>query len=157
MSEISIEEVGIGAIDAVMEIMDTAFDPAFSEAWTRAQCLGMLIIPGVWIGLARVDGVPAGFALARAVLDEAELLLIAVAPEWRRKGLGRALIEFTLASASKRGARVIHLEVRDGNPAIAVYNKAGFSVIGRRPAYYRGQSGKSQDAITLTRPVDHSR
>lgn len=153
MTGLEIREAGADAIDAVMSVMETAFDPEYSEAWTRAQCLGILIVPGVWIGIATIDGVPAGFAMNRAILDEAELLLIGVAPQWRGQGVGRALMAFTLASAAARGATTIHLEVRDGNPAMQLYAGAGFAVVGRRPAYYRGKSGKSYDAVTLSRSL----
>ena len=74
----------IAAIDAVMA---EAFDPRFGEAWTHSQCLGILSMPGVWLSLARAEGETAGFALSRAILDEAELLLIAVHPAFRRRGI----------------------------------------------------------------------
>ena len=64
--------------DAVMAVMDDSFDPRFGEAWTASQCAGLLPMPGVWLTLAREDDAVVGFALARVVADEAELLLLAV-------------------------------------------------------------------------------
>ena len=137
----------------MMETMETAFDPLFGEAWTRAQALGVLSVTGVWLLIARRGGVSAGFALARIVLDEAELLLIAVRPEQRRAGVGAMLLDGMIAGARARGAVRLHLEVRDGNGALALYRAAGFLAAGRRRAYYRGRDSQVFDAITLSLPL----
>ena len=64
-----------------------------------------------------------GFSLSRTVADEAELLLLAVAPRSQRRGIGRKLLEhFIEARDAKRRGRV-HLEVRDGNPAVRHVSK----------------------------------
>ena len=76
----------VADIAEVEAVMAAAFDPRWGEAWTRGQVLGVMAMPGVWLTLAEIDGAPAGFTLARAVLDEAELLLLAVAPQTRRRG-----------------------------------------------------------------------
>ena len=136
-------------IEEMMVTMDEAFDATFGEAWTRPQCLGILDLPGVWLTLARRHGEPAGFALNRIVVDEAELLLIGVRPAFRGEGLGRALLERSMSIATAYGAHRIHLEVRDGNQALYLYRKAGFAEIGRRRAYYRGKNGALFDALTL--------
>jgi len=136
-------------LDEVMATMHAAFDPTFGEAWTRGQCSGILGLGGVWLLLARCDGQAAGFALSRVVLDEAELLLLAVQPMNRRLGVGGALLAAVADEARIRGAVRIHLEMRDGNPAAHLYEGAGFHEIGRRKRYYRGRDGSSFDAITL--------
>ena len=51
----------------VMAVMDDSFDPRFGEAWTMAQCAGLLPMPGVWLTLAREDDRVSGFALARLI------------------------------------------------------------------------------------------
>ncbi len=140
-------------LDEVMETMGSAFDPCFGEAWTRGQCTGILGFSGVWLLLARLDGQPAGFALARVVADEAELLLLAVPPDRRRTGVGRRMLQAVADEARARGATHLHLEMRDGNPAIFLYSAAGFRQVGRRPAYYRGKDGRAFDAITLSFPL----
>ena len=113
-----ISRAGTADMDAVMAIMAEAFDPAFGEAWTRGQCLGMLGLPNVWLLLAMLDGETraSGFALARRTLDEAELLLIAVRTSARGQGLGRTLIEATAEEARRQGAKRLMLEVRATNP-----------------------------------------
>lgn len=149
--------VGIAAgtardLDAVMAVMDSAFDHRFGEAWTRSQCAGILPLPGVRLILARTaDGAPVGFSLLRTVADDAELLLLAVAPPFRRRGIGRKLLQHFLDLAQEAGAGRVHLEVREGNPAVAMYRRAGFSIAGRRRNYYRGPTGGEFDALSLTR------
>ena len=137
-------------LDDVIHVMEAAFDDRFGEAWTRSQCAGILPMPGVNLVLARcADGRPAGFSLFRTVADEAELLLIAVSPDFRRRGIGRRLLEDFMAHARNIGASRVHLEVREGNPAILMYRTAGFSSEGRRRKYYRGRGGGEFDALTL--------
>ena len=147
---IAIRDHGGEDLDAVMTIMAAAFEPTYGEAWTRSQCAGILPMAGVTLRLAeRDDGRVAGFALLRAIADEAELLLIAVDPRARQSGIGSALLEDFIALATARGARRLHLEVRDGNSAIVLYERAGFNLVGRRRDYYRGLDGHKRDALTL--------
>ena len=147
---VAIRDCASDDMDAVMEIMGRAFAPTYGEAWTRSQCAGILPMAGVSLRLATSDaGGVAGFALLRAVADEAELLLIAVDPAVQKKGIGTALVEDFIALASAHGARRLHLEVRDGNDAIALYERAGFRLAGRRRDYYRGIDGHKRDALTL--------
>jgi [ribosomal protein S18]-alanine N-acetyltransferase len=148
---VSIAEGGIADLEAVMRVMEDSFDPAYGEAWTSAQCAGLMPMPGVWLSLARDGDDVVGFALARIVLKEAELLLLAVRHEGRRRGIGQMLLDrFTLV-ATGRGADRLHLEVRDGNPAMKLYARSGFAEVGRRKNYYTGRDGQIYDALTLTR------
>ncbi|MDO6416747.1 GNAT family N-acetyltransferase [Sphingomonas sp. BIUV-7] len=142
-------------IEAVMRIMDSAFDPNFGEAWNRGQVLGMMSLSDVWLILATPDDdeMPEGFALARLTIDEAELLLLAVRPEARGRGIGRILVEAVAEKARARGALRLMLEMREGNGALALYAAAGFAQIGRRRDYYRGRDMSRHDAITLARPL----
>lgn len=132
-----------------MLVMDSAFDPAFGEAWTLAQLAGVTSMPGTWLTLARVDAAPLGFALVRSVLDECELLLIAVHPIWRGRGVGAALLSHSLDTARRKGIITMNLEVRASNSAISLYERAGFEYVHRRAGYYRGSDGKLYDALSL--------
>jgi ribosomal-protein-alanine N-acetyltransferase len=136
-------------LSAVDRVMREAFDPRFGEAWTPSQVAGVLAMPGVWLTIAEADGVAAGFAVTRAILDEAELLLLAVRPAARGRGIGRQLLRSALAEARQRGVRRMHLEVRAGNDAVMLYRAAGFEKIGQRRDYYRGRNGKLFDAQTF--------
>jgi ribosomal-protein-alanine N-acetyltransferase len=141
-------------LDDVIDIMNAAFDERFGEAWTRSQCAGILPMPGVKLVLARLsDGTPAGFSLSRTITCDAELLLLAVSPELRRRGIGRTLLEHFIDEAREVGSSTVHLEVREGNPAVAMYRSMGFSCVGRRRKYYRGRGGGEFDALTLSRSL----
>lgn len=145
---------GAADVASLEQVMGEAFDPRFGEAWTRSQCLGILGMPGVWLTLARAEGRIAGFALARGILDEAELLLLATSPQFRRRGIGAALLRSVMAEARGRGVTRIHLEVRAGNGAIALYQTHGFTKTGERRDYYRGRTGQSFDAHSYAAALD---
>ena len=140
-------------VPTVDALMAAAFEPRYGEAWTRGQCVGVLAMPGVRLTLAFVDERPAGFALTRTILDEAELLLIAVAPSERRCGVGGALLRAVIAEGQAAGVAKLHLEVRAGNPAAALYTREGFVRIGVRPGYYRGTGNDNYDAHTYARDL----
>jgi ribosomal-protein-alanine N-acetyltransferase len=140
---------GVDDLDQVMRIMTAAFHPCFGEAWTRSQCAGILPMHGVSLTLAEQGDRPVGFSLVRAVADEAELLLLAVDPAEQRRGIGQALLDDFIAGALAGGGHRLHLEVRDGNPAIALYRASGFAMAGRRRNYYHGTDGETHDAVTL--------
>ena len=144
---------GVADLPLVDSIMTTAFDPRFGEAWTRNQCLGILALPGVWLTIATIDGVPAGFALCRLIADEAELLLLATVPAMRRRGVASALLRSVVADAVGEGARKLHLEVREGNDAIKLYQGTAFIKVGERRDYYRGTTGQSFHAFTYSREL----
>ena len=147
---VAVTRAGTDDLDAVMKIMTAAFPPCFGEAWTRSQCAGILPMAGVSLRLARSEnGAPVGFSLNRVIADEAELLLIAVDPAAQGRGIGQALVADFVETAAAEGAVRLHLEVRDGNPAIALYERAGFTPAGRRKNYYHGPNGDSRDALTL--------
>ena len=91
-----------------------------------------------------------GLILARVAADEAEILTLAVTPQARGRGLGRRLLQTALDHARTQGAASMFLEVSPANaPALALYARAGFAPVGRRPRYYPGGG----DALVLRRPL----
>ena len=150
---ISLAPGAIEDIDAVMRVMHDAFDNRFGEAWTAPQCAGLLPMPGVWLVLARDATGVIGFALARQVASEAELLLLAVRRAAQHQGVGKLLVERFTADAKMRGADRLHLEVREGNHAVKLYEEEGFTLVGRRRNYYSGPDGRCYDALTLAKIV----
>jgi len=149
-------EVGTSAdLDGVMAVMTTAFDPDFGEGWSRSQCAGILPLSGVTLTIARDDvGQARGFALQRTVDGESELLLLGVHRSAQRCGIGGRLLDHFVDSSRASGATQLHLEVRDGNPAVAMYEAFGFAAEGRRFNYYRGSDGRLFDAVTMVLDLD---
>lgn len=143
-------------LDRIMAVMEAAFDPQWGEAWTRRQVADSLAFPHTHYALIAAHGAPpaegetaAGFTLVRAAPGEEELLLVAVAPPSRGRGLGQLLLDNAAAAARGRGADRMFLEMRSNNPAAFLYGKAGYLPIGRRKDYYRTNDGQTLDAITL--------
>jgi ribosomal-protein-alanine N-acetyltransferase len=150
---INVQAAGADDLDSVMQVMKEAFGTSYGEAWTRSQCAGILPMAGVALMVARDEesGDTLGFSLFRNVADDAELLLLAVRPDRHRQGIGTLLLDDFLDCARRKGAVRVHLEVRDGNPAVDMYRASGFVPIGRRRNYYHGPNGRRFDAITLGR------
>lgn len=148
----------IDDVDRIMAVMAVAFDPAFGEAWNRRQVSDALALPNTHYLLAGADGrepaegsAAAGFVMSRGTLDEEELLLLAVDPRHRRRGIGGGLLRRFIEAAEARGRTRLFLEMRDGNPAESLYLSAGFVPVGRRPNYYRRATTGPLDAITYAR------
>jgi len=150
-ADVVISEGGIADLDGVMSVMDQSFDPSYGEAWTAPQCASLLPLPGVWLSLARRNEEIVGFALAREVAGEAELLLLGVKRKDQGRGTGGLLLQRFVADSKSRGAVRLHLEVRDGNGAARLYQRCGFTMVGRRKSYYSGRDGQIFDALTLAR------
>ncbi len=131
----------------VMAIMGAAFAPRFGEAWSSGQCLGLLALPGASLRLAGT-ATPLGFAMARTIAGDCELMMLGVVPHAQRRGIGRILLDRVIADAREQGAKAVFLEVRAGNPAIDLYRANDFVKVGARARYYRGNSGEVFDAET---------
>ncbi len=148
-------------LDRIMVVMAAAFDPAYGEAWTRRQVEDALVVGNCHYLLIGSDGrepAPgepvAGFSLSRFGYQEEELLLFAVDPVHRRRGLGKTLLNSLAVASRERGARRLLLEMRRGNPAEQLYCNFGFHPIGERPNYYRTPGGERIDAITFACTIE---
>jgi len=132
---------GILALDAL----------CFHRPWTRAEYERELADPArCFLYVARDDhGAIVAYCSFWRIFDEIHLNNFAVHPEWRRRGLGRALLAHVLAEAAALGAPKATLEVRASNaPAIALYEAGGFVRTGVRRAYY---THPVEDALILWR------
>ena len=148
-------------IDRIMAVMATAFHSDFGEAWTRSQVESALLIGNCHYQLIGEDGTApddgdraVGFALLRRAYDEEEMLLLAVDPSWRRRGLATKLLRSVKADAQSRQVRRLLLEMRDGNSAESLYLANGFVRVGRRQNYYRSRNGTGIAAITFSCKLD---
>ncbi|MEJ0043710.1 MAG: GNAT family N-acetyltransferase [Rhizomicrobium sp.] len=117
----------------------------FAEAW-NARALGdLLAMPGAFAIVADT-----GFILIRAAGGEGEILTLAVAPDGRRRGTGRALVAAAASQAQSLGAHTLFLEVGVSNAAArALYERLGFEEAGRRKGYYEARGTAPQDALVL--------
>lgn len=148
--EISVhDQPGEPCIADCMTVMVSAFEPQFGEAWTAPQLRSMMSLPGALLVVGRIGQKTLGFGLIRAIAGEAELLLLAVDPAHRHAGHGRRILDRCLIVAEINGAETVFLEVREGNPAVHLYSKAGFHQYNRRKDYYLGNSGQRYDALSL--------
>lgn len=127
---------------------------AFDEPWPAADILRFAEDRGGFALVADEGGQIAGFILCRLIAGEAEVLTLAVRPQARRRGVGRALLEAALA-LSRPTASAMFLEVAADNPgAIALYAGVGFDVVGRRAGYYGRRDAPSVDALVMRRALN---
>ena len=148
MTPLTICEAKPDEVGDVVDLMRRAFDPRFGEAWTLSQLAGVLAMPGARLTVARRRTRLLGFALVRTVMDESELMLIAVEPTARRVGIAAAIMADIAKTARGAGVHKLHLEVRRGNDATEMYRAHGFAKAGERANYYRGPAGEVFDAET---------
>jgi len=126
---------------------------AFARAWSAFEFEGLLadravLADGLFLGRGQS---PSGFVLSRIIVDEAEILTIAMAPEARGLGHGRPLVARHLDELARAGVRTVHLEVEEGNaPALALYRRLGFRQVGRREGYYAKPDGTKVAALTMS-------
>lgn len=113
---------------------------AFPDPWSRAMLEAELSSPYSFLLVAEEEEgrPPVAYAAFRTAADEAELLRLAVVPEERGRGFGRALVDRGLERLAWEGVRSCFLEVREDNAhARSLYEHAGFQCTGRRRGYYR--------------------
>ena len=133
--------------ETLAEIHAAAFPDA--RAWSSEEFATLLAQPG-----AILSGDSRSFALLRVTLDEAEILTVATAPDHRRKGLASSVLSEAEASAQKSGVSSVFLEVAENNEAAkALYAKAGYTQVGRRPGYYMPKDGAAIAALVLRKQL----
>lgn len=123
---------------------------SFAQPWSQAFFEKELATPFARLTVAvdenDPDGRVVGYSCRWRVTDEVHLLNVAIHPEWRGLGHGRALVSAVIGEARVVGARVVFLEVRAGNVvARRLYRQLGFRDLGVRRGYY----GPGQDAIVM--------
>ena len=110
----------------------------FSDPWSENSVASELKNPlALW--LVALDGATvAGYVGSQSVGNEADMMNIAVDPQYRRQGIARDLVTGLVAALAENGVQSLALEVRQSNePAIALYTQLGFAQVGLRPNYYR--------------------
>ncbi len=148
---IGFRAAGVADLARIMEIERAGFAHPWSEALLRRE------FEHAWSRtLVAVEGAGGGEIVGYVVFwlvhDEVHVLNVGTAPEARRRGIGRALLEEAAAQGRRQGARLATLEVRRSNaPARALYERLGYRVVGERPNYY---AEEKEDAIVMTLDLD---
>ena len=109
-------------------------------AWNEKQIADEILDTAAVFLTAERDGEFVGYLSGSIAVDECEISNIAVLPQYRRLGAGKALFDAMLKELVSRGVRSVFLLVRTDNaPAVGLYRKLGFAEVGMRPRYYKGQ------------------
>ncbi len=148
MTDIAISKLALGDAEIVALIHASCFD----EAWDAATIRKVLAMPGAFGFAARADpaGDIVGFALARIVANECELLSLGVAPNRRGRGIGGGLLDASVVRAFALNAAKFYLEVAEDNvDALRLYEARGLEPVGRQPEYYRLENGQRTAALTM--------
>jgi ribosomal-protein-alanine N-acetyltransferase len=148
----------------IIRLIDTAYAAqcaelhavSFAHPWSAEDFEQLLTdVHVIAHGALDADGKRlCGFILSRLVLDEAEVLTIAVATSLRRKGLGRSLLAANIGQLAGRGAKALFLEVdQDNLAARTLYKSFGFSDVGERKGYYAKADGTRGTALIMRRDL----
>jgi ribosomal-protein-alanine N-acetyltransferase len=124
----------------------------FSDPWSETSFREALDSPWAFGLVAHTGRGITGYLIGREVAGTGEVLNLAVAPDYRRRGVARALLRAGLGFLRKRRVEEVFLEVRESNQsAQALYISAGFRPVGQRTAYYRNPK---EDALVLWLPLE---
>ena len=131
---IRIKKMTDAHITQIAQLEKMCFSDPWSESSVASELENRL---SLW--LVALDGdTVAGYVGSQSVLDAADMMNIAVHPDYRRQGIGRDLVLALAEALQEKGIRSLMLEVRQSNtPAIALYEQLGFRQVGLRPNYYR--------------------
>ena len=142
-------EISLGDLDGIVQI-ERAVNPF---PWGEEALRDTIASSGHHLMSLREERA-VGFLLSSFVLDEAQLLLIGVSPDWQGVGVGGQLLKELINRSQDQGQKLIYLEVRSGNErAIRLYRSLGFIDIGVRRDYYPGLVGR-EDAIVMSLQID---
>lgn len=127
---------------------------SFRRGWSEQEVETLLLDRNVIAHRALIANKFTGFIMSRKAADEAEILSVAVNTRQRGRGLARSLLTLHLRRLAGLGTRTVFLEVDEHNqPALRLYDRAGFQEVGRRPNYYPTAGGKTAAALVLRRDL----
>jgi tRNA threonylcarbamoyl adenosine modification protein YeaZ len=135
-------------------ILSAMHAECFDNAWTAAELAKLMAMPGAQTYLACEGNEPLAFLLARRAGGEAEILTIGTRPFARRRGIARELMAHLAQELRKTHEAQLFIEVAaDNEAARGLYEAQGFSVTGKRKAYYAKPGGVRQDAIVMMKAL----
>ena len=142
-----IRKMNLGDVSAIAELEKLCFSDPWSETSIASEVDNRL---SYWL-VAEVDGIVAGYVGSQTVLDAADMMNLAVSPDYRRRGIGQALVNALVEHLQQNKVIALLLEVRVSNaPAIALYESLGFEQVGRRPKYYHNPR---EDALIMRKEL----
>ena len=140
---IEIQIMNKAHVAQVAELEKICFSAPWSENSIRSELTNPL---SLWL-VAVENNKVLGYVGSQSVMDEADMMNVAVDPSCRRRGIARMLVESLARSLADRNVKSLTLEVRSSNePAKALYDQLGFEQVGKRPNYYRNPK---EDALIL--------
>lgn len=141
------------AVQGDAEAITAIYAACFDTPWSQQTITEFIEAGDVTV----LGDPPNGFLIVTKVLDEAEIITLAIHPSNRRTGYGRVLLQSKLVELANEGVGRVFLEVaRDNSPARNLYEQMGFTQIGLRKEYYVRKQGVFVDALVLSRVlVDH--
>ena len=139
----TIEKMNAGQVAQIADLEKICFSDPWSENSIASELENKL---AHWL-VAQEGEMVAGYIGSQTVLGETDMMNVAVHPDFRRRGIAEALVKRLVEDLKAMESHCLTLEVRASNaPAIALYEKLGFSQIGRRKNYYRNPR---EDALIL--------
>ena len=143
-----IVRMSISDVPAVAELERKCFSDPWSERSVAAELENPL---SLWL-VALLGRTVVGYVGSQSAMEQADMMNIAVNPDYRRQGIAESLIERLVAELKDKQVSSLTLEVRASNaPAIALYRKLGFIQVGKRSNYYRNPR---EDALILRKEWD---
>jgi ribosomal-protein-alanine N-acetyltransferase len=127
---------------------------SFHRGWGKGEFEDMLAASSVLAHRLLSGRQVVGFIISRIAADEAEILSVAIASNQRGRGLSRNLVGQHLGYLLGHGVQRVFLEVEENNmPAVKLYQRAGFRVVGKREQYYSDASGAKLNALVMQRDL----
>ena len=143
-----IERMNATHVPQIAELEKVCFADPWSVTSIETELSSRL---SLWFVAMEGDTV-VGYVGSQTVIDESDVMNIAVHPDYRRQGIGEALLETLADALREKGSRGLTLEARVSNtPAVSLYKKAGFLQVGLRKYYYRNPK---EDALILRKELE---
>lgn len=156
-SELSLRLARLADADSIANLSRDLIEYGLNWRWTPVRVAASIRAANVNVLVASMHEEIAGFAIMRYGDDDAHLDLLAVAPPYRRSGIGRQLMEWLEECAIVAGIFNVDLEVRAGNEEAQIfYNRMGYRTLLQLPGYYQGIEAALRMGRDLTRrSLDH--
>lgn len=139
---------------AEAEILTKIHEKCFPRYWNRQAFTDFFAVENTFALLVEEGNAPVAIMVYRAAFEQADVLTLAVLPAWRRQGIAKILVDGMVENCQKLGAKKLFLEVEVGNdPAIKLYENAGFKHISRRKLYYQQLDGSLTDALVMSKKL----